>query len=86
MMSAADIEEVGWPDPAAALAAIPEMLPPEREVRVAALSLIRQVLEASGGLSTEDTKRLNEGAGLFGGDRQSEQAGTKRPRQARAAS
>jgi hypothetical protein len=51
-----------------ALAAIPAMLPPDRQTRLAAFELIRQALGARGGLSAEDTKRMNEVARLFGVD------------------
>lgn len=49
-----------------ALAAIPEMLPPDPAVRQRALHLIRQVLEARGA-RTEDNERLKEIARLFAG-------------------
>ena len=53
-------------DEAAALDAIPSMLPAEEEKRLAAFDLIRQVLGARGELSEEDEKRVNEVARLFG--------------------
>jgi hypothetical protein len=49
----------------AALAAIPSMLPPDADIRRQAFGLIEQVLGASGDLSGEDKKRLDEVARLF---------------------
>jgi hypothetical protein len=48
-----------------ALAAIPSMLPKDVDTRRMALGLIRTALGARGGLSAEDTKRLDEVAQLF---------------------
>ena len=47
-------------DPEAALAAIPSMLPPDRERRLEAFELVRQVLGARGEMSAEDRRRLSE--------------------------
>jgi hypothetical protein len=57
-------------DQAAALAAIPSMLPADPESRRTGLELIRRVLSARGELSAEDKKRLDEVAGLFTGGKQ----------------
>jgi hypothetical protein len=57
-------------DPEAALAAIPTMLPPEIEVRVKALEVVKDVLTAARGeLSAEERERSARIAGLFGIDR-----------------
>jgi pimeloyl-ACP methyl ester carboxylesterase len=53
-------------DEAAALAAIPSMLPPDADKRAQAFDLIRQVLSARGALSAEDQARLAEVGRLFG--------------------
>jgi hypothetical protein len=53
-------------DQEAALAAIPSMLPPDAETRAKMLDLLREVLGARGGLSSEDTTRLAEVGRLFG--------------------
>src|SRR5580700_558845 len=55
-------------DQAAALAAIPSMLPPDADTRVKAFDLIRQVLAARGAFSAEENARLSEIARLFGID------------------
>jgi hypothetical protein len=55
-------------DQAAALAAIPSMLPPDTDTRVKAFDLIRQVLAARGAFSAEESARLSEIARLFGID------------------
>jgi pimeloyl-ACP methyl ester carboxylesterase len=55
-------------DETAALAAIPAMLPDDREKRREAFNLITQVLGARGGLSPEDKRRLDHLAILFGID------------------
>jgi Protein of unknown function (DUF3141) len=55
-------------DQEAALAAIPSMLPPDAETRRKAFDLIRQVLEARGALSAQDSARMGEVARLFGVD------------------
>jgi hypothetical protein len=55
-------------DEAAALAAIPAMLPDDRETRGEAFGLIKQILGARGNLSLEDKKRLDHVANLFGID------------------
>jgi hypothetical protein len=52
-------------DQEAALAALPEMLPPDADTRAEALGLIKQVLTARGGLSAEEAKRMNEIEQLF---------------------
>ena len=51
-----------------ALAAIPAMLPPDRQTRLAAFELVGQALGARGEFSAEDRKRMNEVARLFGVD------------------
>ena len=53
-------------DQAAALAALPSMLPPDAETRRTAFGLIKQVLTARGELSAQDESRLQEVARLFG--------------------
>jgi hypothetical protein len=53
-------------DQEAALAAIPKMLPPEPETREKAYGLVKQVMSVRGELSTEDKKRMDEIARLFG--------------------
>jgi pimeloyl-ACP methyl ester carboxylesterase len=55
-------------DPEAALAAIPQMLPPDTQTRRTAFGLIRQVLAARGEMSAQDRKRMSEVAQLFGVD------------------
>ena len=52
-------------DEAAALAAIPAMLPVDKGTREKAYELIREVLGAVGDLSAEDKTRLDEVASLF---------------------
>jgi hypothetical protein len=59
-------------DSEAALAAIPAMLPPEIEMRVKALDVIKSVLTATRGeLNAEETERNARIVGLFGVDRDS---------------
>jgi hypothetical protein len=53
-------------DQDAALAALPDMLPAEPEVRRNAFNLITQVLSARGDLSDQDRERLDEIERLFG--------------------
>jgi hypothetical protein len=53
-------------DKDAALAAIPSLLPADPEIRQKAFDLINEVMRARGEMSTEDTKRMNEIARLFG--------------------
>ena len=53
-------------DQAAALAALPSMLPADAETRRTAFGLIKQVLTARGELSAQDESRLQEVARLFG--------------------
>jgi hypothetical protein len=53
-------------DQEAALASMPSMLPPDAEMRAKTFDLIRQVLSARGGLSSEDTARLAQVGRLFG--------------------
>jgi pimeloyl-ACP methyl ester carboxylesterase len=55
-------------DQAAALNAIPKMLPEDPEIRQQALQLIMQVLGARGRLSADDEERLAEIVGLLGVD------------------
>jgi len=74
-------------DPEAALAAIPSMLPPDRERRLEAFELVRQVLGARGEMSAEDRRRLSEVARLFGLDDETSASPfrqTRKERQARA--
>jgi hypothetical protein len=52
-------------DPEAALAALPEMLPPERPIRHKALGLVKQVLAARGEISGEVAERLQRIGRLF---------------------
>jgi len=52
-------------DPAAALAAIPSMLPDDPEAREAALRLIREVVEARGEMEPEVARRFAEISRLF---------------------
>jgi Protein of unknown function (DUF3141) len=52
-------------DPEAALAALPEMMPPEPETRQKALGLVKQVLAARGEVSGEVAERLHRIARLF---------------------
>lgn len=52
-------------DPAAAIAALPHMLPDDREVREKALAIIDQVLAAPGGLSGEAENRMQRIAQIF---------------------
>ena len=53
-------------DQAAALAAIPSMLPPDAETRQKAYGLISQLMSATGELSAEDKERMSEIEQLFG--------------------
>jgi pimeloyl-ACP methyl ester carboxylesterase len=53
-------------DQQAALAAIPSLLPADAKTRSEAFDAIRQVKAASGEISAEDEKRLNEIGRLFG--------------------
>jgi pimeloyl-ACP methyl ester carboxylesterase len=55
-------------DPAAAVAAIPAMLPPDSEAHVKALEIISQVLESSGALPPEGQERLQQIVRLFGAE------------------
>jgi hypothetical protein len=55
-------------DQEASLAAIPSMLPPEREGRANALDLLRQALSARGEISGEAAERLRRIYRLFGVD------------------
>lgn len=55
-------------DQEAALAAIPSMLPPDKELREEACDLIKQVLSARGELSADDKERMSEVVRLFGID------------------
>ncbi|HEY6705602.1 MAG TPA: DUF3141 domain-containing protein, partial [Xanthobacteraceae bacterium] len=55
-------------DEKAALAAIPEMLPPDAQTRAAAFELVGQALGARGAFSAEDQRRMTEVARLFGVD------------------
>jgi uncharacterized protein DUF3141 len=53
-------------DQQAALAAIPAMLPPERESRLQALDLLRKILAARGEVTGEIAQRLQHVSYLFG--------------------
>jgi hypothetical protein len=53
-------------EPAAALAAIPAMLPDDAAARETALGLVREVVEARGTLEPEVERRLAEVVRLFG--------------------
>ena len=53
-------------DEEATLAAIPDLLPPDREVRRKALAALRRVLSAAGDMTGEAAQRLQRIAGLFG--------------------
>jgi hypothetical protein len=53
-------------DEKAAVDAIPAMLPADRETRVKAFDIVRQVLGARGEFSAEDQRRLKEVSRLFG--------------------
>ena len=53
-------------DQQAALAAIPSLLPADAKTRSEAFDAVRQVKAASGEISAEDEKRLNEIGRLFG--------------------
>jgi len=55
-------------DPEGALAAIPAMLPADAGLRLKGFNLIKQVLSASGELSTTDRERMQRIAKLFGVD------------------
>ena len=55
-------------DREAALATIPSMLPPDAKTRLKAFDLIKQAMGARGEFSSDDIKRLDEVARLFGVD------------------
>jgi Protein of unknown function (DUF3141) len=55
-------------DPEAALAAIPEMLPADKDARSKAFGLIKEVMAARGELSAEDRERIERVGRLFGID------------------
>jgi hypothetical protein len=57
-----------WIDEDACLAAIPSMLPADPAVRMKVFSLVKEILEARGKLTAEDTERLNRLAQVFGMD------------------
>jgi len=59
-----------------ALAAIPSMLPVEKEPRLKAFDLITQVLSARGEYSTDDRERLQRVGRLFGVDERLSTEGT----------
>jgi len=52
-------------DTEAAMAALPSMLPPDRDLRRKAFDLIKQIMSASGPLSDEDNERLERVARAF---------------------
>jgi hypothetical protein len=53
-------------DEAATLAAIPDLLPADRDVRRTALTALRRVLSATGDMTGEAAQRFERIAGLFG--------------------
>ena len=55
-------------DPEAALAAIPDMLPPDDDTRRKAFGAVRQVISARGEIAGEVAERLAPIAQLFGVD------------------
>jgi Protein of unknown function (DUF3141) len=55
-------------DTEGSLAAIPAMLPPDKDLRLKAINLIKQVLSVSGELSADDRERMQRIAKLFGVD------------------
>jgi pimeloyl-ACP methyl ester carboxylesterase len=55
-------------DQDAALAAIPAMLPADAKSRAAAFAMIKEVMQARGAISSEDSERLGVVAQLFGID------------------
>jgi pimeloyl-ACP methyl ester carboxylesterase len=61
-------------DAAAAIAAIPSMLPPNSGMRTQAFDLIKQVVEAAGALPSEGQQRLQQIKGLFSGNGESRPA------------
>jgi pimeloyl-ACP methyl ester carboxylesterase len=73
-------------DPESALAALPDMMPPEPAVRKKALGLVKQVLAARGEISGEVAERLQRVARLFDvdADRKSIAAATVSPLPVRA--
>jgi pimeloyl-ACP methyl ester carboxylesterase len=71
-------------DQDAALAAIPAMLPEDRETRQQALALIQQVLGARGSLSPGDEEKLAQIARLFGETANARNEAPAKPRVVRA--
>src|SRR4029077_16550638 len=61
-------------DAAAAIAAIPSMLPPNSGTRAQAFELIKQVVEAAGTLPSEGQQRLQHIKALFSGNGESRPA------------
>ena len=55
-------------DPEAALAALPSMLPADRQKRLDALELLKQVLSASGAIAGDGAERLRRIDRLFRAD------------------
>ena len=71
-------------DEAAALAAIPSMLPPDAETRLKAFDLISEILGALGDLSDTDRTRLAEIARLFGVDEKGNGSARRKPGRSKA--
>ena len=71
-------------DEAAALAAIPSMLPPDAETRLKAFDLISEILSALGELSDTDRTRLAEIARLFRVEEQANGSARRRSGRPRA--
>ena len=71
-------------DQEATLAAIPDLLPRDREVRRKAFAALRRVLSAAGEVTGEAAQRLERIAGLFGVEADAAEAAVARPRLAKA--
>ena len=71
-------------DQEATLAAIPDLLPRDREVRRKAFAALRQVLNAAGEVTGEAAQRLERIAGLFGVEADAAHPTVTRPRLATA--
>ena len=70
-------------DQEATLAAIPDLLPRDREVRRKAFAALGRVLSAAGEVTGEAAQRLERIAGLFGVEADAAHAAVTRPRLAR---